>query len=214
MRKLLCAAVVAGLLAGTALAADPNNGGQVGGGLVAPGGGQGNQGTWSYAKNDRILKYLGLTQEQCDKIDALAKDKQAAVQELYKGARQNAAGPNGAPADPAAMKKTYAEIAEKAKALEEAFRTKVLDLLTADQKTKFEAAEKAWAEYQKTLATTYGTLGKDLSPQERQKAVREAQEKALAALKDELAKIFGAAFKADDFKPYGGGSSTPNSRQS
>jgi Spy/CpxP family protein refolding chaperone len=213
MLKFVCAAVAAGVLAGTALAADPNNGGgQAGPGLVAPGAGgvPGNPGAWSYAKNDRILKYLGLTQEQCDKIDALWKDKNAAVQELYKGLRQNAAGANGSrqSLDPAAMK----DLQEKVKALEDAFKVKLLDVLTADQKAKYEPADKAWTEYQKTLTTAYSSLDKSLSPQDRQKAVRDAQEKALATLKDELAKIFGAAFKADEFKLYGGGSSGANTR--
>jgi len=213
MLRFVCATVVAGVLAGTALAADPNNGNAPvpGGGLVAPGGGgvQGNPGAWSYAKNDRILKYLGLTQEQCDKIDALWKDKNAAVQELYKGLRQNAPAPGTRQSiDPAAMK----DLQEKAKALEDAFKVKLLDVLTADQKAKYEPADKAWAEYQKTLASTYGTLDKSLTPQERQKAVRDAQEKALATLKVELAKVFGDAFKADDFKPYGAGGSGANTR--
>jgi len=208
MLKFVCAAVAAGVLAGTALAADPNNGGQAGPGLVAPGAG-GVQGAWSYAKNDRILKYLVLTQEQCDKIDVLWKDKNAAVQELYKGMRQNAPAPGTRQSiDPAAMK----DIQEKVKALEDAFKVKLLDVLTADQKAKYEPADKAWTEYQKTLTTAYSSLDKSLTPQERQKAVREAQEKALATLKVELAKIFGAAFKADEFKPYGGGSTGVNTR--
>jgi hypothetical protein len=204
-------AVVAGVLAGTALAADPNNGGGQGFAPAKVGGADNPQGNWSYAKNDRILKYLGLTQEQCDKIDALWKDKNAAVQELYKGMKQNAGGANGAPVDKEAMKKAYAEIAEKVKALEDAFKTKMMDVLTADQKAKYEAADKAFAAYQKTLQDAYAA-SKDLAPQERQKSIRDTQEKALTTLKAELAKIFGDAFKADDFKPYGGISNSSSTR--
>lgn len=191
MRKLLCAAVAAGLLAGSAWAADANRAANPGDGPLAGG----VQGNWSYAKNDRILKYLGLTQEQADKIDALFKDKQAAVQELYKGLHQNAAGANGSSRqslDPSAMK----DLQDKAKALEEAFKTKVLDLLTADQKAKFEAAEKAYADLQKAMGEAYNQT-KTLAPQERQKAVREAHQKALADLQEALTKVFGDAYKAD-----------------
>ena len=206
MRKLLCAAVAAGLLAGSAWAGDANRAANPGDGPLAGG----VQGTWSYAKNDRILKYLGLTQEQADKIDALFKDKQAAVQELYKGLpRQNAAGANGSSrADPSAMK----DLQDKAKALEEAFKTKVLDLLTADQKAKFEAAEKAYADLQKAMSEIYNQT-KTLAPQERQKAVREAHQKALAELQEALTKVFGDAYKADLQKNPQGSSTAPGQGQ-
>ncbi|HOX08014.1 MAG TPA: hypothetical protein PK280_16570 [Planctomycetota bacterium] len=158
MLRFVCAAVIAGVLAaGSAMAADANNGRQ----------GDGQRGTFSYAKNHHILKFLGLTQEQNDKIDALFKDKQTAQQALYKDRPQGK--------DQEEMKKFYMGIQEKVKAMEAEFNTKVADVLTADQKAKFLAADKAFADFQK--------------------AVNEAQIKATNEREDALLKILGDSYK-------------------
>jgi Spy/CpxP family protein refolding chaperone len=177
MLRFVCAMLMAGVLAGTALAADPNNGRQ----------GDGANSN-SYAKNSQILKFLGLTQEQSDKIDALWKDKNTAQQALWKDRPQSK--------DKDEMQKFYTGVQEKVKALEVEFRAKLIDVLTADQKAKFLAAEKAMEDYQKAL--------------------REANIKAVNEREDALLKILGDGYKeqaektkqmmAKEFGNYPGGS--------
>jgi Spy/CpxP family protein refolding chaperone len=178
MLRFVFAALIAGVLAGSALAADPNNGGQ-GGGAQA----------YSYAKNHQFLKYLGLTPEQSDKIDALFKDKGAAQQALYKDRPQSK--------DKDELQKYYKGVQEKVQALEAEFKVKVADVLTADQKAKYLAAEKAMDDFQKAL--------------------RDANIKATNEREDALVKILGDAYKEQaeknkqmmsrEFGPGQGGSS-------
>ncbi len=161
MRSMLCGLVLAGMLATTALAADgANNGGQ---------GPDGTRVAWTYATGHHILKNLGLTAEQTEKINALFKDKGAAQQAMYKNR------PKGQ--DKEELKKFYAEVQQKARALEEEFNVKVMDLLTADQKAKYQAAEKAQEEYNK--------------------AMLEANVKATCDREDALLKIYGDSYKAE-----------------
>jgi Spy/CpxP family protein refolding chaperone len=182
MLRLAFVGMMAGLLAGSAWAAE-------GGAAVAPGssvqpGPGGVQAAWSYAKNDRIMKCLTLTDEQVAKIDALFKDLQTGRQELYKGV------------DKKMGKEAYAAIQEKMQALQTAFDAKVLDVLTAEQKVKYEAALKIMAESQKAIQELLVKFNAGDKTADDRKALSEAMKKINSDRDEALVKLLGEAYKS------------------
>jgi Spy/CpxP family protein refolding chaperone len=197
--RLVCAVAMAGLLAGSAWAAD--NGGAPRKDPNAAGPGQGNAaGNWSYAKNDRILKCLALTDEQIAKIDVLFSDMQTAQRDLWKGAQGQTGIANGqAPNSRASIsKEDMAAIQEKSKALQTAFKTKLMDVLTADQKAKYEAADKIISDSQKAMQDLFAKFNAGAKTAEDRKAMQDEMAKITKDRQDALSKLLGDAYKSEE----------------
>ena len=148
------------LLAGLIYAAD--DGGQAGAARRP-------QLTYSYAKNNPTLKFLGLTAEQSDKIDALQKESSQATTKLYNDRPQGK--------DPAVLKEFYEKVSLKRKELQDELTKKILDVLTDEQKTKFKAAEEA-----REACET---------------AMKDARIKAINEREDKLIQILGDGYKEE-----------------
>jgi hypothetical protein len=114
--------------------------------------------TVSRAKYDQVLGRLGLTAEQIKKIDSIYAEYQKKTSGLYKAMRdQNKTMP------PADRQAAYKQVREKVAELNAERGEKILEVLTADQKTKYEAAAKIIAEFTekgKELSKEYATIRK------------------------------------------------------
>jgi len=133
MRKLMCVAALAGFFAVPVLAQEGQN----------RAGNPAGRRKYSYAESHQVLQFLELTDEQKAKIDALWTDFQAASRELY---QKNRPGRGASNEERQAF---YKAVGVQRKALQEDFDLKVLDILTDEQKKKYEAVQEANAAFQK-----------------------------------------------------------------
>jgi Spy/CpxP family protein refolding chaperone len=122
---------------------------------------------YSYAKNHPVLRFLSLTDEQVQKINALHKEHMQAQSGMWKDR----------PQDKDAMKEYYTKMRERQRAANEQMTAKISDVLTDEQRAKFKAAEEA--------------------REACQKSVREAQIKATQEREDKLLKILGDGYKEE-----------------
>lgn len=198
MLKFVFSVVMAGLLAGVALAGDDAKKPDPAADRIAPGGI--NQGAYSYAKHDRIMTCLKLTDEQITKIDALYKDMITAQQEVYKGLRNgNGAQGSGAAGSPDANKEAQKAMQEKIEAIRKAFETKVADVLTAEQKAKYEGALKIMADSQKAMQELSSKTNFVKMTADERKAYSEAAQKIGKEREEALSKLLGEAFKTERY---------------
>lgn len=147
MRKLLCAMALSALAGGWSLAASDT------------------QGTVQFVQNHPVLRFLNLTQEQSDKINALYQERMAAVRDLYKNR----------PKDRAAMQQFYQQVQAKNQALEAEFQKKLMDVLTEEQKAKYAEVQKVQEEFSR--------------------AQHEAMIKLVIEREDKLVKILGDGYR-------------------
>ncbi len=128
--RTLTLTLAGALLCAVALAGDANVPGQGG---QDPAGGK-----WSRARYDQLLGRLGLTDEQIAKIDAIYTEYDGKVAEFRKTLQVAQPNDNGGLTS-AMPKEAWAKFRDKQKELYAERDVKVMEVLTAEQKKKFEA---------------------------------------------------------------------------